>query len=376
MSALITKVSSEVRAAEVQTARIGLLGCGTIGAEVARTLRASRRSIRQQFGIDLELCRILVRDAARPRDFDSCLLTSNFEDLINDAPDLIIEAIGGVDPALNFVHRALAQGISVVTANKSLIARHGAELREAAHRSGAALRHESAVGAAVPILATLQCLRGDRVQRISAVINGTCNYILSRMSEVRCTYDQALQDAVKLGYAEPNPEADVSGLDSAEKLCVLAAEIGFRIDPDDVERRGIQSISLADIDAARRHGCVIKLIAELSIQESACHARAIPMLVPRKHPLARASGAQNAVIIETQHAGELTLQGEGAGAKPTTSAIIGDVLRALNGKTAPAFTSALTTNRSAQLRRMLALAGAVEPRSTDRFSGTNPGRLA
>lgn len=305
-------------------ARILLLGCGTVGSAVAQRLRDIGGSL------GVQLTRVLVRDTTRPRDIPRELLTTSFEQALAEKPDLVIELLGGTDPALAHVRAALERGIPVVTANKTLVARHGAELEDAARRGGTRFVYEAAVCAAIPVFAALRHLEGDRVRRIAGIVNGSCNFILSRMSR-GASYETALNQAAARGLVEPDPHADVSGRDSAEKLLLLAAACHPslpRLSYDRIQVTGITGISSDDILAARRSGHVIKLIAEYD--PGAGILRVGPTFIPNDHVLASVSDEENALIIETELAGELILRGKGAGPKPTASAILGDVVRVLN----------------------------------------------
>jgi homoserine dehydrogenase len=320
------------RSPRVRTARICMLGCGVIGREVARVLIESRQRIAQNTGIDLALERILVHDPFKRRDVDSSLLTCNFDDLLKMEPDVVIEVMGGVQPAGGYVAATLERGIPVVTANKTLIAREGSRLRALASRHSAAIACEASVGAAVPVLAALRQLAGDEIRSIRGIINGSCNYILTRMSQAKLTLHDAVSEAIELGFAEPDPAADISGIDSAEKLCVLAAAIGWPgIGPGDLRVDGIETITAGDIGAARAHGYVIKLLAQLENLNGELALSVGPALVRRDHALARTQGADNAVAIHSAGGGPLWIQGRGAGPRPTASAVIGDVLRVLEG---------------------------------------------
>jgi homoserine dehydrogenase len=254
--------------------------------------------------------------------------------VLRSNPDVVIEALGGHEPAAKFVQALLERGISVVSANKTLIAHDGPRLRQIAQRSGAQLAFEASVGAAIPILAALRQRAGDPIVSLKAVLNGTCNFILSRMAESGATLDHVLQQAIARGLAEPDPSADISGRDAAEKLCVLARAAGFtHITPADIPTRGIENVTPRDLQAAREHGCVIRLIAELDAIDGkggpVPRLRVGPALVPIAHPLARARGAENVIVLDQESGGRLVLQGEGAGPKPTAAAILGDLLNVL-----------------------------------------------
>lgn len=309
--------------------RIAILGCGTIGSEVSRQLLASGDSL------GVKLIAILVRDATRDRGLPAHLFVTSFKDVLAVQPDIIIEAIGGLDPAGNFVQRALAAGIPVVSANKTLLAHRGPALRRLAQERGAALAHEAAVCAALPIFAALDHLRGDRILSLRAVVNGTCNFILSRLAAGE-EFQAALAEAQAQGFAEPDPSADISGRDSAEKLCLLAAAAGFpAIAPDQFPCEGIESITPADLADARRSRHTLKLIAELDAAGAAPYLRVGPALIPEAHPLATLRDEQNGVLITAELAGEIFLRGRGAGPLATASAILGDAVRLLNLKKHP-----------------------------------------
>ncbi len=301
------------------TARVAILGCGNVGAEVARQLQ-SRGSVR--------VVSVLVRDLNRGRLVRRDVLTDSFEDVLTARPDVIIEVLGGIEPARTYIEAALQRGISIVTANKSIIARHGQTLQRLARRHRAQLRYEAAVGAGVPILAALGQLRGDRITSIRGIVNGTCNFILERIEKTRCTLGEGLAEAQRLGFAEPDPSADITGRDSAEKLCVLVEAAGWgwcRV--NEVSTLGIESITPEDVQCARDKQCVIRLVAEAERDASGVGSlRVGPTFVPRSHALAAASGCENAFEIDAEHAGTIRLHGPGAGAKPTAGAVISDLL--------------------------------------------------
>lgn len=324
-------------------ARIALLGCGTVGREVARRLLAEgdRRG--------LALVRVLVRDTARDRGVPRELLTDRFAEVLDAAPDLVIEAIGGLDPASDFVRASLERGLHVVTANKTLIAHRGDELLTIAEQRGVGLACEASVCAGVPVLGAIRQLAGDGITAIRGVVNGTCNYILSRLGEGR-PFVEALAEAAFRGFAEPDPSADLSGRDSAEKLCVLAAAAGFGgITPDRVACEGIERVTPDDVRAARRSGHALKLLAEFESDGNGVSLRVGPTLVPRDHALAAVRDEENAVVISTAHAGDITLRGRGAGPGPTGAAILGDVASLLGAP--PAWAAASRFEAHAPARR-------------------------
>ncbi len=304
-----------------RVARVVLLGCGTVGSAVARRLLESGASL------GVELSRVLVRDVEKLRDVPRELLTDSIDEALADEPDVVIELLGGIDPALVYVKAALLRGVPVVTANKTLVARYGVELDEAAARGKTRLVYEAAACAAIPVFAALRHLEGDRVRRITGIVNGSCNYILSKMSR-GATYEAALAQAAAKGLVEPDPSADVSGRDSAEKLSLLVRAADPYALRDRVETNGISGITPEDILAARRAGCVIKLIAEFSRAEGVL--RVGPTWVPKGHVLAGVEDEENAIVIESELAGEIVLRGKGAGPRPTSSAVLGDVVRVLS----------------------------------------------
>jgi homoserine dehydrogenase len=314
----------------LRSVRVALLGCGVIGREIARVLIDERQRIGRETGVDIELVRVLVRDPSRERGLSQRFFTADFAAVLRDRPDVLVEVLGGVHPAVDYIETALERGIPVVTANKSVIASHVRRLRESANRSGVRLAYEAAVGAAIPVIAAMRQRLGDPLVRIQAVLNGSCNFILTRMAQSECDLRTALAEATALGLVEPDPTADISGRDTAEKLCILAAEAGCdTLTPNDVSTCGIEALTTRDILAARSHGCVIKLLAELRVSGDAVSANVGPTLIPRRHPLAMVDGADNAMLIEHEYGGPLLLQGCGAGPKPTASALLGDLLSVL-----------------------------------------------
>ncbi len=308
--------------------RVALLGCGTVGREVAEQLLAGRLA-------GVTLVGILVRDTSRDRGLPpnaKALLTDRFDDILASTPDVVIEVLGGIDPATTYVHQLLARGIPVVTANKTLVAHAGESLAAAARAHNIPFAFEAAVGASLPVVAALRALRADRVRSIQAVLNGTCNFILTRMGESGISMEAAIAQAQALGLAEPDPSADLSGRDTAEKLVILARESGCPADAatiGHVIREGIESLTADDLRAARRDGRAIRLIAEYHAPDSPgqpARLRVGPALLPLLHPLARLEGPENGIEIECESAGRVHLRGLGAGPKPTAAALLGDVL--------------------------------------------------
>ncbi|MCH8571406.1 homoserine dehydrogenase [Nesterenkonia sp. AY15] len=309
--------------------KIGLLGAGNVGSQVARTLVEERALISSRVGAPIKLIGVAVRDVEAPRDWKipGELLTTDAEALVDEA-DLIIELMGGLEPAGALVERALRAGTAVVTGNKALLAVQGGKLSQAAAESGALLRFEAAVGGAIPILRPIQeSLSGDRITKVMGIVNGTTNYILDQMDSTGAAFYDALAEAQRLGYAESDPTADVEGHDAAAKAAILGAlafHAPFSI--DDVYCEGITSVTSADIEAAAASGYVIKLLAIVEKNDDGAILRVHPTLLPRTHPLASVRGAFNAVFVVAENAGELMFYGQGAGGLPTSSAIMGDVV--------------------------------------------------
>ena len=313
--------------------RVALLGCGVVGSEVARLLTTHAADLAARVGRPLELAGIAVRRPARSRDLpvDPALFTADAEGLVaRDDVDVVVEVIGGIEPARGLILAAMESGASVVTANKALLAEDGATLFEAAEKHGADLYYEAAVAGAIPLLRPLrESLAGDRVRRVLGIVNGTTNYILTRMTESGASFADALEEAQALGYAEADPTADVEGFDAAAKAAILAA-LAFhtRVTAGDVHREGITEVTAADVASARAMGCVVKLlaIAEVSDDGTSVGVRAHPAMIPVAHPLASVREAFNAVFVECEAAGELMFYGRGAGGAPTASAVLGDVV--------------------------------------------------
>ena len=319
--------------AQPATIRVALLGCGTVGSCVAKNILTQQRWLEQRAGARVRLELILVRDANRQRNFATkSLLSESFDAIIASKPDVIIEVLGGIEPAATYIRKALAAGIHVVTANKTVIAHHGHELRSLAAKHNVGLHYEAAVCAAIPLLQTLRALHADRVDSVKGIVNGSTNYLLSRMHDNGLSQAEALAEAKERGLIEPDPSADLSGRDAAEKLCILAHELGESLlSLRDIEVSGIEAITADDVLAARRLGYVLKLVATLERTREGTQLRVQPELLRRAHPLARITGADNGVVIRSHLAGETFLSGAGAGPEPTTSAIMNDLLRAIAG---------------------------------------------
>ncbi|WP_291382725.1 homoserine dehydrogenase [Demequina sp.] len=311
--------------------KIALFGPGTVGTQVVRLLTENRGDLEQRVGAPIEIAGIYVRDTSAPRDavIDPALLTSDAHALIDDA-DLVVELIGGIEPARSFMLESIGAGAAVVTANKALLAAHGPELFEAADAANVDLYFEAAVAGAIPIIRPVrESLAGDHVKRILGIVNGTTNYVLDQMTTNALDYDVAVKQAQDLGYAEADPTADVEGHDAAAKAAILAS-LAFhqRVHLDDVYCEGITAITADDVAAAAEAGHVIKLLAIVERTAQGVTAKVHPALVPLEHPLAGVHGAFNAVFVEAEAAGELMFYGQGAGGTPTASAVLGDIVSA------------------------------------------------
>lgn len=316
--------------------RIGLLGCGTVGTQVARLLEEQSQDLAARSGARLKVVAIAVRDLEAPRDpaIDRGLLTDDPHRVISQA-DIVIELIGGVEPARSLILEAFRTGASVVTGNKALLAAHGPELYEAAAAAGVDLYYEAAVAGAVPVVYGLrESLAGDRITKVMGIVNGTTNFILDAMDSQGLGYADALAEAQRLGYAEADPTADVEGLDAAAK-CSILASLAFhtRVGIDDVEVEGITRVTSEDMAQARREGRVIKLLAIAERRtgddgREGVSMRVHPAQIPADHPLASVDGAFNAIVVEGEAAGRLMFYGQGAGGAPTASAVLSDVVAA------------------------------------------------
>jgi len=315
----------------MKTLKVGMLGCGVVGSQIARLLVENKSDLTSRAGANLELVKVAVKNVKAKREgISSSLLTDDAQSIVNDPEiDLIIEVIGGISPAKELILSAIKNGKSVVTANKALLAQAGAELYAAADNANVDLYYEAAVAGAIPILRPLrESLVGDQVHRIMGIVNGTTNYILTKMDESGTAFDDALKQAQALGFAEADPTADIEAIDAASKAAILAG-LAFhsRVSDADVYREGITKITATDVKVAKAMDMVIKLlaIAELT-PEGEISVRVHPALIARTHPLASVRESFNAVFVEAKSAGQLMFYGKGAGGEPTASAILGDLV--------------------------------------------------
>ena len=313
--------------------RIALLGCGVVGSQVVRLLDEQADDLAARVGAPLELVGIAVRRPAKHTDLPAELVTTDAAELVTrDDVDLIVEVVGGIEPVRSLLLSALANGKSVVSANKALLAEDGATLHDAAAKAGVDLYYEAAVAGAIPLLRPLrESLAGDRITRVMGIVNGTTNFILSRMDATGVGFDEALAEATALGYAEADPTADVDGYDAAAKAAILAG-LAFhtRVTLSDVHREGIGEVTAADMAGAAAMDCTIKLLAICERTDAdgveSVSVRVHPVMLPRAHPLAGVGDAFNAVFVEAEAAGSLMFYGRGAGGAPTASAVMGDLV--------------------------------------------------
>ena len=325
--------------------RVGLLGAGTVGSQTARLLVEQRDELSQRIGRDIELVGVACLDPDEV-DFpwiDRSLLTSDTMAVATNA-DIVVELIGGLEPARTFVLAAIESGASVVTANKALLAKYGPEIYQAAEAKGVDIYFEAAVGGAIPIVRPLrESLVGDKVTSMLGIVNGTTNYILDEMTTKGLDFDVALKDAQAKGYAEADPTGDIEGHDAANKAAIMAT-LGFHanVGIDDVTVEGITKVTADDIAAATAEHKVVKLLAVVENGEAGVSARVYPALIDENHPLASVHGSFNAVFVKAEAADDLMFYGRGAGGAPTASAVVGDVVTVARhnaqGCTGPAIT--------------------------------------
>ncbi|HEX2063764.1 MAG TPA: homoserine dehydrogenase [Acidimicrobiales bacterium] len=340
--------------------RIGLLGCGNVGGALVQLLGTDADAIADRTGVRLEVARVAVRSTTRERpvELPAGCLTHDAEAVVSDpAIDVVVEVIGGIEPARGLVLQALKAGKPVVTANKELLANVGAELFETASAAGVDLLYEAAVAGGIPLIRPLrESLAGERINRVMGIVNGTTNYILTRMTEDGATYADALAEAQSLGYAERDPTADVEGFDAAAKAAILASiAFGVKVVAGDVYREGISAVTPADIEFAARLGYVVKLLAIVESHDrlsgpgggQEVSVRVHPAMIPATHPLASVRDSFNAVFIEGHAVGELMLYGRGAGGMPTASAVLGDLIDAAHNLRAGGSGRTATVGRAA-----------------------------
>jgi len=313
---------------------VGIIGLGTVGCGTYEVLRRNAELISQRAGCDIRVTRVATAnpDKVRPVQFDKCIVSSDVDALLNDPEiHIVAELVGGVEPALDYVLRAIQNKKSVVTANKELIAKCGTDIMTAAEKAGVDFFFEGSVGGGIPLIKPLrESLAGNRVQQLMGIVNGTTNYILTAMTREGRDFDEVLAEAQKLGYAETDPTADVDGFDATYKLAILAdVAFGTRVTEADIYREGIRHIGKRDIEYAAELGYVIKLIAlGRHHEDGELELRVHPALLPKDHPLASVSDAFNAVLVKGDAVGDVMFYGRGAGMEPTGSAVVGDIIEA------------------------------------------------
>ena len=316
--------------AELKTISIGMLGCGVVGSQVARLLQSDEQELSERSGALLVLKKIGVRSNAAREGINPSMITTDLNSIVNDPEiNIVIEVMGGIEPARTLILEAIKNKKSVITANKALLATHGHELFNAADEAKVDLYYEAAVAGAIPIIRSMrESLAGDQITRVMGIVNGTTNYILTKMHEEGRAFNDVLKEAQSLGYAEADPTADIEGHDAAAKAALLAS-LAFHstVTIDEVYCEGITGISIDDVNAAKAMGSVIKLlaIAELTVKDE-ISVRVHPVMLPNSHPLASVRNAFNAVYVESEAAGQLMFYGRGAGGAPTASAILGDLV--------------------------------------------------
>lgn len=309
---------------------IGMLGCGVVGSQVARLLQDDEQELSERSGAILKLSKVGVRNAGPREGVDPSLITTDLHSIVTDPTiNIVIEVMGGIEPAKTLILEAIKNGKSVITANKALLATHGHELFNAADAAKVDLYYEAAVAGAIPIIRSMrESLAGDQITRVMGIVNGTTNYILTKMHEDNREFADVLKEAQKLGYAEADPTADIEGFDAAAKAAILSG-LAFhtRVTVDDVYREGISKITLEDVSIAKSMDHVIKLLAisELTPADE-ISVRVHPVMIHKSHPLASVRDAFNAVFVEAESAGPLMFYGRGAGGQPTASAILGDIV--------------------------------------------------
>lgn len=310
---------------------VGLIGLGTVGSQVAERMLTWGPQLSRRAGVELCLKRVLVRDLAKRRPFEvsADLLTADAAEVLDDpSVEVLIEVAGGDEPMRSYIERAIQNGKHVITANKVVMARHGPELLDLAAEKNVDVYFEAAVGGGIPLISAFRTdLQANRIERVSAVINGTTNYVLGRMAGAGLGMADAVREAQDAGYAESDPTDDIAGYDATYKLAILASiAYEIKVRPDDIYREGIEGIEPVDFRYARELGYAIKLVAHTQRHPGRVEARVHPAMIPLDHPLARVEGAENAVFVEGDLVGQVELVGQGAGGRPTASAVVGDLI--------------------------------------------------
>ena len=310
---------------------VGLIGLGTVGSQVAERMLSWGPQLSRRAGVELCLKRVLVRDLAKRRsiEVEPDLLTANPADVLGDpSVEIIVEVAGGDEPMRSYIEQAIQAGKHVITANKVVMAKHGPELLDLAAAKNVDVYFEAAVGGGIPLISAFRTdLQANRIERVSAVINGTTNYVLGRMASAGISMPDAVREAQEAGYAEADPSDDIGGFDATYKLAILASiAYEIKVRPDGIFREGIDGIEPVDFRYARELGYAIKLIAHTQRHPGRVEARVHPAMIPLDHPLARVEGAENAVFVEGDLVGQVLLVGQGAGGRPTASAVVGDLI--------------------------------------------------
>ena len=311
--------------------RVGLLGAGTVGSGVIRVLEMNSRQIRERVGAQIRLKTVLVHNLNKKRpQLGGYRVTDNYDDILNDKEiDIVVELMGGLHPAREYMLKAMEYGKSVVTANKDVVAQFGKDMFEMAKKHDVDFLFEASVGGGIPIITPLkQCLTANKVTEIMGIVNGTTNYMLTKMTNEGCSYDDVLKEAQEKGYAEADPSADVEGLDAARKAAILASlAFNTRVELKDVSVEGITKITPDDINYAQNLGYVVKLLAVgKDSSEYGVDVRVHPVFLPKAHPLAAVNGVFNAIFVRGNAIGEAMFYGQGAGALPTASAVVSDII--------------------------------------------------
>nr|WP_041720278.1 homoserine dehydrogenase [Alkaliphilus metalliredigens] len=317
--------------------KIALLGMGTVGTGVWQIVHENKEEILRSCGYEIEVSKILVRDLEKKRNADipQSLLTTNYEEIVNDKEiEIVVELMGGIEPAKGYIMKAIENKKHVVTANKALIASHGDEIIEKAKEKKVIIQYEASVGGGIPVLQAIkEGLSGNKIQEVMGIVNGTTNYILTKMTKEKVDFETVLKEAQDKGYAEADPTADIEGYDAAHKLTILASlSFGSNVNFDSVYREGITKITPLDIEYADELGYAIKLLAIGKEKDNEMELRVHPTFIPLSHPLAAVGDAFNAVFLKGNAVGELMFYGKGAGDLPTGSAVVGDMISIIKNK--------------------------------------------